>query len=77
MKQVLIATAFAASLLTLGAAQAAETNQAPAQQQAQQVQTQAQAQTGAVAVQPQSTNVAPSYEQPGRVNRAGSIYFGQ
>ena len=30
-----------------------------------------------VAQPPQAVSVAPVYEVPGRVNRAGSIYFGQ
>lgn len=82
MKHALIASAFAAALLTVGAAQAAENTQ-PAQgaqpqqtQQAAQVQVQQQAQPGPVAAQ-QTTTLAPAYEVPGRVNRAGSIYFGQ
>jgi len=84
MKHALIASAFAAALLTVGAAQAAENTQPASQpQQAQsqtqtqaQVQVQQQAQPGPVAAQ-QATTVAPVYEVPGRVNRAGSIYFGQ
>ncbi|WP_087690512.1 hypothetical protein [Pandoraea sp. PE-S2R-1] len=82
MKHALIASAFAATLLTVGAAQAAENTQPASQpQQAQsqtqaQVQVQQQAQPGPVAAQ-QATTVAPVYEVPGRVNRAGSIYFGQ
>ncbi|VVD66854.1 hypothetical protein PIN31115_00385 [Pandoraea iniqua] len=82
MKHALIASAFAAALLTVGAAQAAENTQSASQpQQAQsqtqaQVQVQQQAQPGPVAAQ-QATTVAPVYEVPGRVNRAGSIYFGQ
>ncbi|WP_287496529.1 hypothetical protein [Pandoraea sp. CB10b_02] len=79
MKQALIASAFAAALLSTGAVTAAENTQpAPAPQQAQQTQPRqpAQAQPGPVAA-PQTTTVAPVYEVPGRVNRAGSIYFGQ
>lgn len=81
MKHALIASAFAAALLTVGAAQAENTQPASQPQQAQsqtqaQVQVQQQAQPGPVAAQ-QATTVAPVYEVPGRVNRAGSIYFGQ
>ncbi|MCI3207190.1 MULTISPECIES: hypothetical protein [Pandoraea] len=83
MKHALIASTFAAALLSAGAmtgANAAENTQPAAQ--AQQVQTQAQtqvqvqAQPGPVAAQ-QGSVVSPVYEVPGRVNRAGSIYFGQ
>lgn len=80
MKPILIASTLALALVT-GAASAAESAQQPAaqpqqaQQQAQ-AKTQAQAQPGPVAAQ-SSTVVAPVYEVPGRVNRAGSIYFGQ
>lgn len=81
MKQVLIASAFVASCLTAGAASAAENSQPAAQPQQtqQQVQTQVQtlAQPGPVAAAVQTSTVAPVYEVPGRVNRAGSIYFGQ
>ncbi|ALS59795.1 hypothetical protein [Pandoraea norimbergensis] len=79
MKHALIASAFAAAVLTVGAAQAAEntqSQQAQPQQTQAQVQVQQQAQPGPVAAQ-QTTTVAPVYEVPGRVNRAGSIYFGQ
>ncbi len=81
MKSILIASAFAAALLSTGAASAAEntpTAARPQQTQTQaQVQVRTQAQPGAVAATPQTTTVAPAYEVPGRVNRAGSIYFGQ
>lgn len=79
MKSALIASAFAATLLTFGVAQAAETSSQaqPAQQTQQVAQVQLKAQSGAIAVAPQTTNVAPAYEVPGRTNRAGSIYFGQ
>ncbi|MFJ2994431.1 hypothetical protein [Pandoraea sp. NPDC087047] len=81
MKQVLIASTIAAALLGAAAmtnANAAENTQPAAQpQQAQQqAQVQVQAQPGPVAAQ-QGTVVSPVYEVPGRVNRAGSIYFGQ
>ncbi|WP_353191583.1 hypothetical protein [Pandoraea pnomenusa] len=80
MKQALIASTFAVALFA-GAASAAEQAQpAAAQAQAQQqtqVQTQTQAQPGPIAAQPTTTVVSPVYEVPGRVNRAGSIYFGQ
>lgn len=83
MKQVLIASAFVAACLTAGAVSAAEKSQPAAQpqqtqQQAQtQTQVQTQAQPGPVAASVQTSTVAPVYEVPGRVNRAGSIYFGQ
>ncbi|AJC20555.1 hypothetical protein [Pandoraea pulmonicola] len=84
MKHTLIASIFAAGLLGTGAVSAAENAQPAVQvQQAQQTQptqaqqqVQAQAQPGPVTAQ-QTTTVAPVYEVPGRVNRAGSIYFGQ
>ncbi|VVE63342.1 hypothetical protein PCA31118_01226 [Pandoraea captiosa] len=87
MKQFLIASTFAAALLSAGAvtsANAAENTQSASQPSAQpqqvqqqaQRQTQVQAQPGPVAAQPGSV-VSPAYEVPGRVNRAGSIYFGQ
>ncbi len=82
MKQVLIASTIAAALLGAGAmasANAADNTQPvaqPQQVQQQAQQGQVQAQPGPVAVQ-QSTVVSPVYEVPGRVNRAGSIYFGQ
>lgn len=82
MKQALIASTFAAALLSAVAmtgANAAENSQQTAQQaQPQQVQQQVQvtAQPGPVAAQ-QGTVVSPAYEVPGRTNRAGSIYFGQ
>ena len=82
MKQVLIASTFAAALMSAAAmtgANAAENSQQTAQQaQTQQVQEQAQvkAQPGPVAAQ-QGTVVSPVYEVPGRTNRAGSTYFGQ
>ncbi|AKM30635.3 hypothetical protein AB870_11740 [Pandoraea faecigallinarum] len=84
MKRVLIASTFAVALFGAGAftgANAAENTQQQAaqpqqsQQQAQ-AQTQVQAQPGPVAAQ-QGSVVSPVYEVPGRVNRAGSIYFGQ
>ncbi|VVD61946.1 hypothetical protein [Pandoraea terrigena] len=79
MKPRLIASAFAAALLSAGVASAAENTQPAAQPQ--QIQTKAQVQTQAqpraVAAAAQTTTVAPVYEVPGRVNRAGSIYFGQ
>ena len=81
MKQALIASALMGALLSAGTASAAERSQPVAQpQQAQQqvqVKVQAQAQPGPVAAAPQAVSVAPVYEVPGRVNRAGSIYFGQ
>lgn len=83
MKHALFASTLAAALLSAGvmtSASAAENTQPPAQpQQVQpqaQAQTQVQAQPGAVAAQAGSV-VSPVYEVPGRVNRAGSIYFGQ
>lgn len=86
MKQVLIASTIAAALLGAGAmtnANAAENTQPSTQPQPQpqqvqqqaQVQGQVQAQPGPVAAQ-QGTVVSPVYEVPGRVDRAGSIYFG-
>ncbi|MDM8354732.1 hypothetical protein [Pandoraea communis] len=79
MKQVLIASAFVAACLTAGAVSAAEKSQPAAQPQQtqQQAQTQTQAQPSPVAAPVQTSTVAPVYEVPGRVNRAGSIYFGQ
>ncbi|MDR3396470.1 MAG: hypothetical protein P4M06_02805 [Pandoraea sp.] len=79
MKQVLIASAFAAAFLSAGAVSAAENSQPAAQPQQtqQQAQVQTQAQPGPVAASGQTSTVAPVYEVPGRVNRAGSIYFGQ
>lgn len=81
MKQVLIASAFVAACLTAGAVSAAEKSQPAAQpqqtQQQAQTQVQTQAQPGPVAASVQTSTVAPVYEVPGRVNRAGSIYFGQ
>ncbi|AKC68929.1 hypothetical protein [Pandoraea oxalativorans] len=81
MKHALFASTVAAALLSAGvmtSASAAENTQPPAQPQQvqQQAQTQVQAQPGAVAAQAGSV-VSPAYEVPGRVNRAGSIYFGQ
>ena len=83
MKHALFASTLVAALLSAGAmtsASAAENTQPPAQpqqvQQQAQAQTQVQAQPGAVAAQAGSV-VSPAYEVPGRVNRAGSIYFGQ
>lgn len=79
MKQALIASALMAALLSAGTASAAEGSQpvAQPQQARQQVQVQTQAEPGPVAAAPQAVSVAPVYEVPGRVNRAGSIYFGQ